>query len=63
MNSEQIEFLAWAAEKVIENSLFVNSAGVTAMMRKGNKGIITRAIDSNMKFIQDHLITKLTRAL
>jgi hypothetical protein len=63
MNSEQIEFLNWAAEKVIENALFVNSASVTAMMRKGNKGITTRAIDSNMKFIQDHLLTKITQAL
>ena len=63
MNSEQIEFLAWAAEKFLENALFVNSAGVTAMMRMGNKGIMTRAIDSNIQFIQDHLITKLTRAL
>jgi len=63
MNSEQIEYLAWTAEKVLENALFVNSAGVTAMMRKENKGVITRAINSNMKFIQDHLITKLTQAL
>ena len=59
----EVQSLNWSANTHLKNMLFVNSAHVTAMMKRDGKHIVTNVIESTVQRITLELLKELMQLI